>query len=60
LEFRSLGILGKRALWRALASVASDIPKLEAINFIYLIERAEAQYAATEAMRLQLAELAFG
>jgi hypothetical protein len=43
-----------------LASVASDIPKLEAINFIYLIERAEAQYAATEAMRLQLAELAFG
>lgn len=54
LEFISLGILGKRALWRALESVAFSDSKLEAINFNDLLERAESQYASTEAMRLGL------
>ena len=60
LEFLSLGILGKRALWRALASVAVTQPKLAGINYDELLQRAETQYGATERMRLQLAAQAFG
>jgi hypothetical protein len=55
LEFLSLGILGKRALWRALMSIASVHPELQGTDFVSLLERAETQYAATEKMRLQIA-----
>ena len=60
LEFLSLGILGKRALWKALMSVASEHPELQGTDFATLIERAEAQYAETEEMRLFMARQAFG
>jgi hypothetical protein len=60
LEFLSLGILGKRALWKALMSVASEHPELHDTDFATLIERAEAQYAETEEMRLFMAGQAFG
>jgi hypothetical protein len=59
LEFLSLGILGKRALWRTLKSVSSCYPELEAVDLDQLLERAEAQYEATEKMRLQMAVRAF-
>ena len=60
LEFLSLGILGKRALWRALASIAPMYKGLQDVDFEYLIERAEHQYLATEKMRLHEASQAFG
>jgi hypothetical protein len=59
LEFLSLGILGKRALWRALSSVASEHPELEGVDYAALVERADSQYAATEEMRLVMATRAF-
>ena len=54
LEFLSLGILGKRALWRALRALAAGLPELHGTDFTALIARAEAQYAATEEMRLRI------
>ncbi len=60
LEFLSLGILGKRALWKTLLAIATGHPELHGIDFTALIARADAQYAATEAMRLQMAVQAFG
>jgi hypothetical protein len=59
LEFLSLGILGKRSLWRALHSVSSMHPELQGVNYMELIQRAEAQYEATEKMRLQMAVQVF-
>lgn len=60
LESLSLGILGKRALWTALASVARSNPGLNALDFDSLLQRAEVQHAATESVRLQLAAQVFG
>ena len=55
LEFLSLGILGKRALWRALIAVSSVHPELQGMDLNALLERAELQYTTTEKMRLQMA-----
>lgn len=60
LEFLCLGILGKRALWKALSSIASKHPELANVEFATLVERAEAQYAAAENMRLEAAAQALG
>jgi hypothetical protein len=60
LEFLSLGILGKRALWRTLRSVSCNYPELDAVDLDHLLERAETQYEATEIMRIQMAVRAFG
>jgi hypothetical protein len=56
LETLTLGILGKRALWRALAMVRSrsDAP-LARLDLEHLERRAETQYAQAEAQRLQAA-----
>lgn len=59
LEFLSLGILGKRALWKALMSVGKEHPELQRIDFVALMDRADSQYVATEEMRLVLAGQAF-
>jgi hypothetical protein len=59
LEFLSLGILGKRALWRALSLVATERLELKGADYVALIERAESQYAATDEMRLLMAGQAF-
>ncbi|HEY9138559.1 MAG TPA: hypothetical protein VIM67_09825 [Terriglobus sp.] len=59
LEFLTLGILGKRALWRTLRLMAPRHPELTSVDFDQLIERAEAQYEATETMRLGMAQRVF-
>jgi hypothetical protein len=62
LEVLSLGILGKRALWRALEALEAVAPadtRLQAIDFNTLINRAEAQYAAVEGRRLEAARRVF-
>lgn len=59
LELLSLGILGKRALWRSLAAVRSCDPRLDALPLAQLEARAEAQHEAVERARLACAVHAF-
>jgi hypothetical protein len=57
LEMLALGILGKKALWRALASL--DEAGLGTIDFAALEARADEQFARVERERLRLAPFAF-
>jgi hypothetical protein len=59
LETLALGILGKRALWRALALLAETDERLRDLDFHELIARAEAQHAKVEENRLFVARTAF-
>jgi hypothetical protein len=54
LEALSLGILGKRALWRALAKIADGDSRVRGLDFDHLIARAEKQFEQAEAWRLSL------
>lgn len=58
LEFLALGILGKRALWRALDAIAPEDSRLGGVDFSYLVERAEAQHERAEHQRLEVARMA--
>jgi hypothetical protein len=55
LEALALGILGKRALWRALAVVAAADARLGGVDFDHLTARAQAQHAQVEERRLEAA-----
>ncbi len=55
LEFLELGIQGKWALWRALATVVPYEPRLEGTDFEHLAFRAEMQRTQVEERRLELA-----
>jgi hypothetical protein len=59
-EIISLGIEGKRSLWRALAIAADLSPALGGINYTELIGRAEAQREQIETVRLGAARAALG
>ncbi len=59
LEALSLGILGKRALWRTLSAVVEFDPRVRGFNYTELIQRAEEQFARVEAKRLEAAGSAF-
>lgn len=52
LETISLGILGKRGLWRALAHVAGADGRLQGPDYGQLIARAETQFARVDERRL--------
>lgn len=56
LETLALGILGKEALWKALASVPDE--RLANLDFPKLISRARQQHERVERKRLQVAPLA--
>jgi hypothetical protein len=58
LEALGLGILGKRALWRALAAVAEGDGRLRGVDFHHLAARAHAQHAQVEERRLEAAPTA--
>jgi hypothetical protein len=58
-ELLSLGILGKRALWRALAEAGGDDPRLADLDLGRLEQRALAQYERVEQARLAWARGAF-
>jgi hypothetical protein len=60
LEFLTLGIQGKAALWRALAEVREQHDELARIDFAKLLKRAEEQEQAVEKFRLAAARNAFG
>jgi hypothetical protein len=55
LEFLELGIHGKWALWRALATVAPYDPQFEGTDFEHLAARAEIQRTQVEERRLEFA-----
>jgi hypothetical protein len=57
-EILALGILGKRALWRALIVVAPQTLELRDFDLPGLEQRAEEQYARVEARRLEAARRA--
>jgi hypothetical protein len=59
LEAMSLGILGKRALWQALAVVAETDARVRGVDYKQLIQRAEGQHARIEERRLETARIAF-
>ena len=58
LEALSLGVLGKRALWRALAVAAASDPRVAGYDHAALAGRAEEQFTRVEAYRLRLAQTA--
>jgi hypothetical protein len=58
LEFLSLGIAGKLALWRSLREIADADDRLSTVRLDELIARAEDQRDAVEHRRLEAARLA--
>jgi hypothetical protein len=59
LELLALGILGKVALWRALAIIADTDTRLHGVDFNQLAARAERQHSRAEELRLEAARAAF-
>ena len=59
LETMSLGVEGKRSLWKALLEVEGIYPELETTELETLIKRAEDQRATLEGERIAAARSAF-
>jgi hypothetical protein len=59
LELLALGVEGKRAMWRVLASVAAADERLAGVDLAALSRRAESQRRLLERQRVRAAELAF-
>jgi hypothetical protein len=59
LEAVGLGIEGKLALWRALSVAAETVPRLQGVDYVRLVQRAEEQRRRVEEARLQAAKAAF-
>ena len=59
LEFLMLGIHGKWALWRALATVAPTDTRLQSTDFVCLVAKAGLQEVQVEHWRLEAARTAF-
>lgn len=55
LELLSIGILGKLALWKALAEISGEVDELQPEDFAALAERARDQHERVEQRRLALA-----
>lgn len=58
-EFLTLGVVGKKQLWRALRVLQPSMPGLESRDFDHLILRADAQYEALETHRLGMVREVF-
>jgi hypothetical protein len=58
LESLALGILGKLALWRALAVASAHEPRLRTLDYEELARRASVQHEAVERKRINLAAAA--
>ena len=58
LDALSVGIEGKRLLWRALAAAAEDALALQGVDYEHLTQRAEEQRGRVEALRLDAARRA--
>jgi hypothetical protein len=60
LDVLSLGIEGKRGMWRALSAVAEEAEWLRLVDYERLIKRAEEQRSRVEEVRLKAAKAALG
>jgi hypothetical protein len=60
LETLELGILGKLALWRALAVAADLVPQIRSLDLSKLERQAQGQHDRVETERLKVARAAFG
>jgi hypothetical protein len=60
LEAVAIGIEGKQALWRSLATVAAEIADLQGVDYERLQQRGEEQRQRVEVMRLEAAKTALG
>ncbi|HWC03599.1 MAG TPA: hypothetical protein VHF87_12645 [Methylomirabilota bacterium] len=60
LEIVALGILGKKALWNALETIAVTDIRLNGVDLAHLTERARIQHVRVEGRRLEAARLALG
>jgi hypothetical protein len=58
LEALALGIQGKAALWRALASASTRLPQLRILDYTKLEQRAIDQFNRVDRLRLQVAPVA--
>jgi len=58
LDALSIGIEGKRLLWRALSTLAQELPALRTLDYGRLIARAEEQRGRVEEVRLEAARQA--
>jgi hypothetical protein len=58
-EALSLGIEGKRGLWRVLDSASEELPELRGLDYAALERRAEDQRGRVEGIRLVAAKAAF-
>ena len=58
LETLALGIQGKQALWRSLATLGDAVPPLEALDLTRLQARAREQFERVDQLRLQAARRA--
>jgi hypothetical protein len=58
LETLSLGIQGKQALWRSLATLGDAVPPLKALDLTRLQARAREQFERVDQLRLQAARRA--
>ncbi len=59
LEGLTLGITGKRALWRALAAASATVSQLRTLDYDELEKRAAEQHDRVEAKRLEIARELF-
>jgi hypothetical protein len=59
LEVLTLGIAGKIALWRMLAVIAGSHPRLDKFDFSRMAQRANAQRAQVERLRLAVGRKVF-
>jgi hypothetical protein len=59
LESLSLGITGKRSLWRTLGAVAESTPRLSGFDFTRLEQRASDQFERVEGLAIQVAAKIF-
>ncbi len=59
LETLSPGILGKAALWRALAVISQSDPRVQGFDYEHLEERAQDQHARVDGYRIGIAASAF-
>jgi hypothetical protein len=58
-EAMTVGVLGKRKLWKTIAALPSGHPATSAIDASRLIERAESQAARLEALSERASSIAF-
>lgn len=59
LEILLIGIEGKHALWQTLATLAPDLPTLQSIDYIDLLQRANEQQITVNQIRLDVVMDAF-